>query len=87
MPSTIAASSPPGKAYATIPQTCERYGVGRSSLYREIGRGNIRAVKMGRRVLVEIASADAFFAALPPANIRRDARDRRSAATKSEASV
>jgi excisionase family DNA binding protein len=68
-----------GKLYATIPQSCERYGLGRSNLYRWIGRGEIRALKLGRRILIEIASADAFFASLPHAAIQPDARDRRAA--------
>ena len=79
MSQTIAAGSPPGKVYATLPQFCERYGAGRSTAYRLIGQQKIRAIKLGRRVLIEIASADAYFASLPAAPIQMDARDRRAA--------
>lgn len=50
---------------ATVLATCERYGIGRTLLYALLKEGAIRAVKCRGRTLVEIASADAYFTALP----------------------
>jgi excisionase family DNA binding protein len=49
----------------TIDRACERYDVGRTQLCRLLNEGAITAVKFGRRTLVNVTSADAYFAALP----------------------
>jgi hypothetical protein len=64
----------------TILQTCARYSICRSYLYRLIGAGLIRAVKVGTRTKVDIASADGYFAALPVARIKPDKRTKRAGA-------
>jgi excisionase family DNA binding protein len=60
----------------SIIQTCARYSICRSYLYRLIGAGHIRAVKVGTRTKIDIASADAYFAALPVARIKPDKRSK-----------
>jgi hypothetical protein len=42
----------------------------RSVTYIEIGRGNIRAVKLGKRTLIDIEAGFAWMASLPAAQIR-----------------
>jgi excisionase family DNA binding protein len=49
----------------TIDRACERYDIGRTQLYRLLNEGAIAAVKFGRRTLVYVTSADAYFDALP----------------------
>jgi hypothetical protein len=57
--------------HESIIQTCLRYNICRSYLYRLIGDGKIEAVKDGKRIKVIVASADAHFASLPKAKIKR----------------
>ena len=49
----------------TIPQACHLTGLARSSIYREIGAGRIKAVKAGKRTLLPMDSLRAWLAALP----------------------
>ncbi len=63
--------------YATLQETCRRFGCGMSKLYEIIGEGKIEAKKWGKRVLVNQASAREYFDALPPAPIKPSARARR----------
>jgi excisionase family DNA binding protein len=49
----------------TIERACERYDIGRTLLYRLLNNGAITAVKLGRRTLINVASADAYFVSLP----------------------
>jgi excisionase family DNA binding protein len=53
-----------------VAQTCARYSIARSYLYRLIGEGKIEAVKDGSRTKIIVASADAYFASLPKARIK-----------------
>ncbi len=52
---------------------CASYGLSRSTLYRLLGEGRLRAVKVGRSTLVEVESADALFSSLPSATFRSQA--------------
>jgi hypothetical protein len=54
----------------SINQTCRRYDICRSYLYRLLGDGKIEAVKDGKRIKVIVASADAHFTSLPKAKIK-----------------
>jgi|GEM_PF-2860757 len=45
-------------------------GLSRSTIYREAKKGNLRLLKAGRTTLLCMASARAFLATLPDANIR-----------------
>lgn len=51
----------------TIAQACELWGIGRTKLFELISRGDIEALKLGRRTLVKVESARAFMEALPRA--------------------
>jgi hypothetical protein len=64
---------------------CARHDVSRSHLYHLIGAGQIQAVNNGRRILVVVASADAYFAALPAAKIAPSKRIRMATARAAEA--
>jgi excisionase family DNA binding protein len=46
------------------------YGIHRSSLYRALAEGKIKAVKAGRTVLIDGESVRAYLASLPPAVFR-----------------
>ena len=48
-------------------------GLSRSAIYRAAGEGTIVLLKVGRSTLVDMASARAFLAGLPRAEIRRRA--------------
>lgn len=56
-------------AFATIPDACELSGLSRSAIYRAAGAGQIVMRKLGRSVLVDMASLRDFLDALPPARI------------------
>lgn len=45
---------------------CARYGIGRSKVYLEINAGHLKAVKVGRRVLIRFADAEEWLASLKP---------------------
>lgn len=45
----------------SIKAAIERYGIGRTRLYELMDAGAIRAVKIGKRRLIVVESADAFF--------------------------
>lgn len=45
---------------------CQRYGIGRSKTYLEINAGRLKAVKVGRRVLIRFADAEEWLASLKP---------------------
>jgi excisionase family DNA binding protein len=49
----------------TVARALQDFGIGRTKLYELIKAGAIRAVKLGGRTLIDVASADAFFEALP----------------------
>ena len=48
----------------SIPNGCERWGVGRTTLYKLLGNP-IDAVCCGGRTLVVVDSGDRYFASLP----------------------
>jgi len=52
----------------SILEGCRIIGVKRSSIYREIAAGRIRALKAGKRTLLPMESLRAWLAALPPSN-------------------
>ena len=70
----------------TIPEACQRLGIGRSKLYDELARGNLAARKAGGRTLVLESEVERYLAALPaarfspPPDIAPDATPRRASA-------
>ena len=49
----------------SISEGCRIIGLKRSSIYREIAAGRIRAVKAGKRTLLPMATLRAWLASLP----------------------
>ena len=57
----------------SIVEAARRAGVGRSSIYEAIGRGELKIRKSGRRSLVLVDDLKAWVTALPEANQSRHA--------------
>jgi excisionase family DNA binding protein len=51
--------------HINVASACSRYSIGKTLLYRLLRDGHIRAVKLGARTLVDVASMDRYFATLP----------------------
>ena len=49
----------------SIKQTCALLSIGRTALYEAIGRGELRAIKRGRRTLILPQDLRDWLAALP----------------------
>jgi hypothetical protein len=49
----------------TIPDFCRSFGIGRTTAYRLIETGQIIARKIGRRTVIDAASAARWYASLP----------------------
>ena len=58
----------PGKIAYSIPEFLAACSLGRTFIYEEIKAGRLRAVKAGRRTLIEAAEARRWFAALQPSS-------------------
>jgi len=52
------------KKNLTIPEYCAAYGVGRSTAYALIAAGDLIRIKVGRRTLIPVESAEAHRATL-----------------------
>jgi excisionase family DNA binding protein len=59
-----------GPRMMTVRAVTQRYGWGRSKTYQLLGEGKLKAVKMGRRLLILVDSCDAVVAALPQATFK-----------------
>ena len=55
--------------YGSILEAARLAGCCRSTIYSLMGEGRIRAVKLGRRTLVDLRSVRAYLDTLPPARI------------------
>jgi hypothetical protein len=49
----------------TLPDFCERYGIGRTKAYDEIKAGRLKARKNGRTTIIAETDAQAWLASLP----------------------
>jgi excisionase family DNA binding protein len=49
----------------SIPGTVEVSGLSRSSIYEALKRGDLTAVKAGRRTLIRFSDLEAYMASLP----------------------
>lgn len=56
-------------AYETILQWQARTGMSRDGVYKALSRGDLRAVKLGKRVLLDVPHGLAWMATLPTAKI------------------
>ncbi len=57
-------------ARATIPDWCSLSGMSRSGTYEALGRGDLRAVKLGARTLIDVEPGLAWLDTLPAATVR-----------------
>ena len=60
--------------HINVATACARYSIGKTLLYRLLRDGHVRAVKLGARTLVDVASMDRYFAMLPEILPRKAAR-------------
>jgi len=51
--------------HGDVKATCERYGIGKTTVYDLLHRKKIRARKLGAKTLIEFASCDEYLATLP----------------------
>lgn len=57
-------------AYAPVDRWCALSGMGRSATYQALGRGNLRAIKVGARTLIDVPNGLGWLRSLPTAKIR-----------------
>ncbi len=57
-------------ARATINDWCKLSGMSRSATYEALGRDDLRAVKLGTRVLIDVPRGLAWLDSLPLATVR-----------------
>jgi hypothetical protein len=55
-------------------------GMSRRTTYEELGRGNLKAIKVGARTLIDVEAGLAWLRSLPPAKIRAPRERQRVAA-------
>ena len=63
--------------YTTISRWCALSGMGRSTTYEALGRGDLRARKLGTRTLIDVQHGLAWLDSLPPATVRLHGASRR----------
>lgn len=56
--------------FAPIPQWCVISGMSRTATYNALGRGDLKAVKLGVRTLLDVEAGLSWLQSLPPARIR-----------------
>ncbi len=54
-----------GKLFVRISEAAKIMGIGRSSLYKEIGAERIRIKKSGKKTLISMSEIEAWFDGLP----------------------
>lgn len=59
--------------YEPIPTWGVRSGMSRDAIYRALGRGDLIAIKLGKRTLIDVQAGLAWLASLPRAEIRTGA--------------
>ena len=53
--------------FASVQDLTQIIGLGRSNIYEMLARGDLRAIKIGKRTLVDVTAARQFMAAQPAA--------------------
>ena len=61
---TSARNSAAPRAFS-VEQFCQRFGIGRTSVYQEIRLGRLRARKIGRRTIITEDDGEAWLQRLP----------------------
>jgi len=56
--------------FAPIPVWCSVSGMGRTATYQALGRGELHAVKVGSRTLIDVEAGLAWLRSRPAAQIR-----------------
>jgi excisionase family DNA binding protein len=56
--------------YCSITQLCALTGMGRRTVYDLLGSGDLRAIKLGAKTLVDVEYSLAYLRSRPPAAIR-----------------
>jgi hypothetical protein len=60
----------PSPKFAPLPQWCVISGMSRTATYNALGRGDLKAIKVGSRTLVDVEAGLAWLRSLPAAQIR-----------------
>jgi hypothetical protein len=60
----------PSPQFATIDNWCNLSGMGRRTVYDELGLGNLKAVKVGARTLIDVEAGLAWLRSQPAPVIR-----------------
>ena len=63
--------------YAPIPEIEKITGLSRRVIYERLGTGELKAIKVGARTLIDVQAALAWLGSLPPAVIKAP-RERQS---------
>ena len=71
-------SHPTYPARATVEGWLTLSGMGRSATYEALGRGDLRAIKLGTRTLIDVPHGLAWLNSLPPATVRLHGASRRN---------
>jgi hypothetical protein len=56
--------------FAPLPQWCALSGMSRTATYNALGRGDLKAIKIGTRTLLDVDAGLAWLRSLPAAQIR-----------------
>ena len=56
--------------FAPVQQWCAMSGMSRTSTYNALGRGDLKAIKVGTRTLLDVEAGLAWLRAQPAAQIR-----------------
>jgi hypothetical protein len=62
-------ASPRYPKYAPLPEWRAISGLGRSKSYELLGEGKLRAIKVGRRLLIDVEHGLEYLATMPAARI------------------
>ena len=64
------ATPKPQPVFASIERWCAISGMGKTTTYQLLAADKLRAIKLGRRVLVDVEHGLRFLRSLPSADIR-----------------
>lgn len=56
--------------FAPLPQWCALSGMSRTATYNALGRGDLKAIKVGSRTLLDVDAGLSWLQSLPAAQIR-----------------